>query len=64
MYDNKEKEIEIGIPQGLPILSIFFIIYITRVFDIVKNNNLVITSLLFVDNLKFIAFSNSIKEIS
>lgn len=63
-HDNKKKEIKTGIPQGLPISLILFLIYISRIYDVIEENNPTVTSLLFVDDLGFIASSNSIKEIS
>lgn len=62
-HDNKEKKIEIGIPQELLVSLILFLIYISRVFNAVRENNLAVTSLSFMDHLRFIAFCTSIKEI-
>ena len=59
-YNNKEKEIETGIPQGSPVLPIVFLIYISGVFNQVLETNLGVTSLFFVDNLGFIALGNSV----
>ncbi len=33
---NSEKDVETGIPQGLPVSPILFLIYISRVFDTVS----------------------------
>ena len=63
-HDNKEREIEIGILQGLPVSPIFFLIYISGVFNVVAENNPTIISLSFVDNLRFIVSSTFVKEIS
>ena len=63
-HDNKEREIKTGIPQGSPVSSILFLIYISGVFDAAAENNPAITSLSFVDDLGFIAFGTSVKEIS
>ena len=43
---------------------VFFLIYISGVFDVVAENNLAVTSLSFVDDLGFIVSGISIKEIS
>ena len=32
-YDNKEREIKTGIPQGSLMLAIFFLIYISEIFN-------------------------------
>ena len=62
-YDNKEKEIETGIPQGSPVLPILFLIYISGVFNKILETNPRIISLSFVDELRFIASDNSVKEV-
>ena len=63
-HDNKRREIETGIPQGLPLLPDFFLIYISGVFDAVAENNPAVTSLSFVDDFKFIVSGTSVKKIS
>lgn len=63
-HDNKEREIEIGIPQGLPVPPILFLIYISGVFDAIEENNPAVTSVLFIDNLRFIASGISGKKNS
>ena len=63
-YDNKEREIETGISQGLPVSPVLFLIYISGVFDAVAENNPGVTSLSFVDDLGFIVSGTSVKEIS
>lgn len=62
-HDNKKREIEIGIPQRFPVLSIFFLIYISGIFDKVAKTSLLITSLFFINNLGFIAFASLIKNV-
>ena len=62
-HDNKEREIETGIPQGSPVSPIFFLIYISGVFDKISKTNPLVTSLSFVDNLGFIASRSSVTEI-
>lgn len=63
-HDNKERDTETGIPQGLPVSPILFLIYISGVFDAVTENNPTVTSLSFVDDLGFIASGSSVQEIS
>lgn len=55
---------ETGIPQGSPVSPILFLIYISEVFEAVKKNVPEITSLLFMDNLGFLASGNFIQEIA
>ena len=62
-HDNKKREIETSIPQGLPVSPIFFSIYISGGFDAVEENNPAVIFLLFLDDLGFIASSTSVKEI-
>lgn len=62
-HDNKERTIETGIPQGSPVSSILFLIYISGVFDNVSKTSPDIMSLSFVDDLGFIASGYSVKEI-
>lgn len=50
--------------QKLPAFLILFLIYISEVFDQVKKQLPGVMSLLFVDNLEFIALRKSVKEIS
>ena len=59
--DNKEKNVEIEIPQGFPVLSIFFFIYISDVFNNISEKTPLPMSLLFVDDLGFIALGNLVK---
>ncbi len=63
-HDNKEKEIQTGIPQGSPVSPILFLIYISGVFDKVFETNPLVTSLSFVDDLGFIAAGSSVKEVA
>ena len=62
-HDNKEREIETGIPQGVPVSPILFLIYISGVFNKVLKTSPLVTSLSFVDDLGFIASGSSVKEI-
>ena len=62
--NNKERDIETGIPQESPVSPVLFLIYISGVFDQVIKSHLGIISLLFVDDLGFIASGYSIKELA
>ena len=57
------KEIETGIPQGPPVSLIFFLIYISGVFDKISETSALLTFLSFVDDLGFIAFGSSVKGV-
>lgn len=54
-HENREREVETGIPQGLPVSPILFLIYISQVFDVVAEACPLVTFLSFVDDLGFIA---------
>lgn len=56
--NNKEKEINTGISEDPSISPIFSLTYICRVFAKISK-----TSLLFIDNLGFLASGSSVKEI-
>lgn len=62
-YDNKKK-IETGIFQGFLVSPILFFIYISGVFDKMLNTNPLVTSLLFINDLRFIVASSLLKEIA
>lgn len=63
-HDNQEQNIKTRISQGLPIFSILFLVYISRVFEKVIKSCLKITSLLLVDDLSFIVFRYSVKKLN
>lgn len=60
-HNNKEREIETTIFQGFSISLIFFLIYIGEVFNKVSETNLLVISLIFIDDLKFIALGSLVK---
>lgn len=62
-HDNKEKKIEIGIPQGSPVSSVLFLIYMNGVFNKVLKTNPLVISLLFIDDLGFIVLGSLVKEM-
>lgn len=57
---NPEEKVETGIPQRSPMSPILFIIYISGVFDAVKEKLPETISLSFMDDLGFLANGNSI----
>ena len=59
-----EKRVEIGIPQGSPVSPIWFLIYISEVFDAVKEELPETISLSFMDGLGFLANRNSFQELA
>lgn len=61
---NQEKKDETGIVQAFPVLPILFLTYISGVFEKVEKEVSRIVPLLFVDNLGFIAFGMSVKQIA
>ena len=62
-HDNKERDIETGIPQGSPVSPILILIYISGVFNKILETSPLVTSLSFVDDLGFIASGSSVKEV-
>ena len=61
--NNEEREIETEISQGSSVLPILFLIYISGVFDKVSKINHYNIFLSFIDDLRFIASGNSVKEM-
>ena len=62
-HDNKDRKIEIGIPQGSPVSPILFLIYISGIFNKILETSPLVTSLFFIDDLSFIASGSSVKEV-
>ena len=60
---NSKNNVKTGICQGLSVLSILFLIYISNVFEQVEKKLSEIVSLLFIDDLGFIASKTLVKEI-
>lgn len=63
-HDNSERDIETGILQGSPVSPILFLIYISGIFEEVTKNHPWASSLLFIDDLGFIASGKSVKEVA
>lgn len=61
--DNEEKEIETGISQGSLVSPIFFLIYISEVFEKLSQTSPLVISISFIDDLGFIASNSSVKKI-
>ena len=59
-YINPEKRVETGIPQESPVSPILFLIYISRVFDAIKEELPKTIALYFIDDLGFLAKRNSV----
>ena len=62
-YSNKERDIETKIPEGSLLFPIFFLICISKIFNKVLDISLLITSLLIVDDLGFIALGYLVKKL-
>lgn len=62
-YNNKKRDIETRILQGLLVLPILFLIYISGVFKTITKNNPPVTSLSFIYDLGFIAVETLAQEI-
>ena len=62
-HENREKEIEIGISQGSPVSLILLLIYISGVFEKVTKTCSLVISLLFINDLGFIASGSLVKEV-
>ena len=61
-HDNKKRDIETGISQGSLVSPILFLIYISNVFNKVSEKTPLVMSLLFINDLRFIASGSSVKE--
>ena len=62
--NNPENDVEIKILQELLVSLILFLIYDSEVFEQVKRELPKIMSLLFIENLGFVASGTSVKEIA
>ena len=60
---NLKKKVKTGIPKKSLVLSILFLIYISGIFDAVKKQLPKIISLSFINDLKFLAYRNSIQKL-
>lgn len=63
-YDNKKQKIETEILQESLILPILFLIYISGVFDDMARTSFLVIFLSFIDNLRFIALGDLVKEVA
>ncbi len=59
----KSEILRLGISQSFLVLPIFFLIYMSRVFNKVLETNHLVTFLFFIDDLRFIASSSLVKEM-
>lgn len=62
-YINSKCKVETEIPQGLLVLLILFLIYISKIFLEIESRLLQVTCLLFIDNLGFLVAGHSVIEI-
>jgi retron-type reverse transcriptase len=60
-YTYSLKEAEADLSQGSPISPILFVIYISGFFDYIEKK-ILITTLLFADNISIIAVESSIRD--
>jgi retron-type reverse transcriptase len=51
------------VPQGSLISPILFIIYLSRIFDKIEEQNPEITALSFIDDIAFLASRKTVKDI-
>lgn len=59
-HENLERDVKTSISQDLLVLPILFLIYISRVFNTITTTSLSVTSISFIDDLKFQVIGNSI----
>jgi retron-type reverse transcriptase len=57
------KETNSGVPQGSPISLILFNIYLSGIFEKIKEQNLEIITLSFVDDIAFLTPGKTVKDI-
>jgi retron-type reverse transcriptase len=51
------------VPQGSPVSSILFNIYLSGIFDRIEEQNPEIIALSFIDNIAFLALGKIVKDI-
>lgn len=61
---NLEKRVKIRIPQSLSVFPILFLIYISRVVDMVTTILPKTISLFFIDDLRFLVGKKSIHKVA
>jgi retron-type reverse transcriptase len=57
------KDTNSGVSQGSPISPILFNIYLSGIFEKIKEQNPEIIALLFVDDIAFLAPGKTVKDI-
>ena len=62
-HENSEREIETGISQDSSASPIFFLIYISGIFEKVTKICPLVTFVFFIDDLTFIALGSSVKKM-
>lgn len=62
-HNYQEKNVKIRITERLLAFLILFIIYISKVFKQIERQLSKVVSLLFIDDLRFIALEKSVKKI-
>lgn len=62
-YINPKQKVETGIPQGLPVSPILFLIYISGMFSQLEEKLPGITYISFVNDLSFLASGRSINIV-
>ena len=63
-FINSSPKIEVGISQSLLVFLILFLIYISRMFSIIKKQLLYIICISFIDDLGFLTANWSISKIA
>jgi hypothetical protein len=63
-YKYLEQLIETGVPQSFSVLLILFMIYLSRVFQVIETAVLKIQVLFFTDDLSMLIAASSVIQIS